>query len=342
MLGAGICGYQKPYSGPSSAGYEVRANSGREVCVAPAFHDGDHDFRPASSLPKEPSIPASVFLDMQKKAYEEFHNAVKEGIESEGPTPAGTAEDLLAKARGGNVPEHHGGAHEAGPSDRAGLDNGRPAQPAGDDRLPQDAPAGEERRVDSGRIESGRVRSPLLSRPRTEKQDSDEYKTPKELFEKLNRAFGPFTLDGASSHSNHLCAEYLTKEHDAPSLHVGKHRVWLNPPYSRGNPDRFMGWALAEVKRGAPVFCCLVPAYTAEGWWREHVEREGAETIRGPDDIWSSVYEGMRFTWREFEDGIKVGVHFLAGRLAFAEGDDDKADTARFSSAVVVYRRAER
>jgi phage N-6-adenine-methyltransferase len=180
-------------------------------------------------------------------------------------------------------------------------------------------------------------RSPLLSRPRTEKQDSDEYRTPRALYDKLDRIFGPFTLDVAASQSNHLCAEYLTKEHDAPSLHVGTHRCWNNFPYSRGNPERFMGWALAEVLRSAPLFCNLGPAYTAEGWWQRHVERKGLQSMA----VWEGIEEGMRFTWRSFLDDVAVGVHFIDGRVPFAEGDqpEEEAGPARYSSAVVVYRR---
>lgn len=186
----------------------------------------------------------------------------------------------------------------------------------------------------------GAPRSPLLSRPRTEKQDSDEYRTPRPLFDALNRAFGPFTLDVAASDSNHLLPEYLTEEDDAPSLHVGTHVCWNNFPYSRGNPMRFMSWALAEVKRSSPLFCNLGPAYTAEGWWQLNVERPSVEEVA----IRSETREAMRFTVRSFVDGIEVWVHFVDGRVAFAEEGEDpeEAGPARYSSAVVVYRRLQR
>jgi len=181
------------------------------------------------------------------------------------------------------------------------------------------------------------TRSPLLGRPRSDKQDSDEYKTPPELFAKLDRAFGPFTLDVASTDANHLCPEYLTKEHDAPTLHVGKHRCWNNFPYSRGNPMRFTKWALEQVARSSPLFCNLGPAATAEGWWQENVERRGVKEVA----IRSEWREGMRFTVRTFWDEIEVWTHFIDGRVPFAEGDQrpDEAGPARFASAVFVYRR---
>lgn len=178
-------------------------------------------------------------------------------------------------------------------------------------------------------------RSPLLSRPRTEKQDSDEYKSPRPLFEKLDRAFGKFTLDVAASATNHLVAEYLTKADDAPSLHVGTHVCWMNPPYSRGNLARFMGWALAEVQRSCPLFCCLVPAYTSESWWQKNVFIGAAAAV---GEIWA---EGMCFSWRSFGP-LEVWTHFIDGRLSFCEGDEQEADTARYASAVIVYRKSQK
>lgn len=181
-------------------------------------------------------------------------------------------------------------------------------------------------------------RSPLLSRPRTEKQDSDEYKSPRPLFDKLDLAFGRFTLDVAASDSNHLLPEYLTKADDAPSLHVGTHVCWNNPPYSRGNLKRFLRWAQGEVQRSSPLFCNLVPSYTSEGWWTEYVKRQGLRPIA----VYETVAEDMDFVWRRFADGIEVGVHFVDGRLSFCEGEDQKADTARYASSVVIFRRVSR
>lgn len=177
---------------------------------------------------------------------------------------------------------------------------------------------------------------------------SDEWSTPGDLFDRCNAAFGPFTIDAASSPANHLCPEFLTKRHDAPSLNVGAHRCWMNPPYSRGNLARFMRWALVQTVRSAPVFCCLVPAYTAEGWWIANVASP-TEPFESPQlklpavnlgvrlGIEEDTHEGMLFIWRRWRR-LSIGVHFIPGRVHFTEADGSTGP-ARYSSAVVVYQR---
>lgn len=83
----------------------------------------------------------------------------------------------------------------------------------------------------------------------------DEFGTPQDLFDILNKEF-KFVLDAAASDKNHKCRRYYTKEKNAlvqPWYH-GRHKgnVFCNPPYSRkkGNNPGILGWcqkALREV-----------------------------------------------------------------------------------------------
>ena len=50
--------------------------------------------------------------------------------------------------------------------------------------------------------------------------DKDNWCTPQDLFNELDREFG-FVLDAAADDKNHKCAKYYTKEQDALS------RSWL-------------------------------------------------------------------------------------------------------------------
>lgn len=168
---------------------------------------------------------------------------------------------------------------------------------------------------------------------------SDEWSTPRPLYNRLNRAWGPFTLDVASSAKNHLCPEYLTKAMDAPRLHVGTHRCWDNPPYSRGNLARFMRWALTETVRSAPVFCNLVPHYTSEGWWQDNVAAPKLD-LGVRLGIEEEEREGMTFVGRHWER-LSIWTHALAGRVAFVEASG-ATGPARFASAIVVYERPNR
>ena len=42
---------------------------------------------------------------------------------------------------------------------------------------------------------------------------SDEWETPEEVYEELNKEFG-FTLDPCATENNHKCSKYFTKELD--------------------------------------------------------------------------------------------------------------------------------
>ena len=60
---------------------------------------------------------------------------------------------------------------------------------------------------------------------------SNEWETPKELFDKLNNEF-KFTLDAAASDQNHKCERYFTIEEDGLKQNWAGERVWCNPPCS--------------------------------------------------------------------------------------------------------------
>jgi len=98
---------------------------------------------------------------------------------------------------------------------------------------------------------------------------NDHWQTPRPLFDELDREFG-FQLDAAASESNALCASYLTEEDDALQLSWRElaERVWINPPYSRGNLPAFLEKAVKEAQHGCTVVA-LVPADTSTKWWHE-------------------------------------------------------------------------
>lgn len=166
-----------------------------------------------------------------------------------------------------------------------------------------------------------------------ELSSSDEWSTPRVIFEQLHEKYR-FTLDGAASGLNARLPNYLTKEMDALSLNVGKHRVWLNPPYSRGNLYRFVTWARRQAQKGALV-CCLVPAYTCERWWQNSVFNADAMDLGGYVGTEGDTDEiGLWTTYRW--KSLEVSVHFPAGRLKFVEASG-ATGPARFSSAVLVF-----
>ena len=97
---------------------------------------------------------------------------------------------------------------------------------------------------------------------------SDLYSTPPELFQELDRRFGPLTLDVCALPENAKCPSYFTPEQDGLKQ-PWTGRCWCNPPYGR----TIRRWLLKAVKSalaGATVVC-LLPARVDTRWWHELV-----------------------------------------------------------------------
>ena len=145
----------------------------------------------------------------------------------------------------------------------------------------------------------------------------DEWGTPQWLFDLLKKEFS-FQLDAAASDNNALCDEYFTEEQDALQYDWKDgdlcriDTVFLNPPYSAGNIDRFMQKAYEESQKGA-VVVCLVPCATDTKWWHNYAMK--AQEIR-----------------------------FIKGRVRFVGYDEDGkqvANSPTFSSCVVIFWKKE-
>jgi len=106
---------------------------------------------------------------------------------------------------------------------------------------------------------------------------NQEWETPDEIFEPLNKEFG-FTLDVAASQDNYKCARYWTREDDALSLPWGDEICWLNPPYRQVGV--WVKRAFQESLNGATVVC-LVQARTNTNWWHDYCMKGEVRFIRG-------------------------------------------------------------
>lgn len=128
---------------------------------------------------------------------------------------------------------------------------------------------------------------------------SDQWSTPQDLFDELDREFG-FTLDVCATAENAKCKSFYDRERDGLQQ-AWEGVCWMNPPYGNEIGD-WVRKARESAEAGATVVC-LVPARTDTGWWWNHC-RTGE-------------------------------VRFLRGRLRFGGGDTG----APFPSAVVVFGR---
>ena len=60
--------------------------------------------------------------------------------------------------------------------------------------------------------------------------ESNEWGTPQMFFDKLNRMYGPFTLDAAASDDNYKVERYYTKADNALSKNWSGNKVFLDSP----------------------------------------------------------------------------------------------------------------
>jgi phage N-6-adenine-methyltransferase len=81
---------------------------------------------------------------------------------------------------------------------------------------------------------------------------NDERRTPRWLFDRLNKVFH-FTLDAAASRDNALLPKFYTKEDNAFRQNWYGETVWCNPPYSRGQ-----GGLTAWVTKALPHKCAML------------------------------------------------------------------------------------
>lgn len=101
---------------------------------------------------------------------------------------------------------------------------------------------------------------------------ADDWRTPPEIFNKLNSEF-TFDLDAAANETNALVRPYLT---DALALEAwGGERIWLNPPYGR-MLEPFIRRAQQEAFNGK-IVVCLIPTRTRAAWWHEAVIGKATE-----------------------------------------------------------------
>lgn len=131
---------------------------------------------------------------------------------------------------------------------------------------------------------------------------SDEWSTPQETFDELNREFH-FSLDPCATDDNHKCHLYYTKDKDGLKHSWEGHRVFCNPPYS-------------DISN-----------------WVEKCYREGCK-----DNTLVVLLIPSRTDTKYFHDFIynRSEVRFIKGRLRFGE----ETENAPFPSMVVIFRGA--
>lgn len=134
------------------------------------------------------------------------------------------------------------------------------------------------------------------------------WETPQELFDQLDAEFH-FTLDAASSATNHKCQKYYTVEDSAFDHEWGGGTVFCNPPYGKAIAE-WVRKCSAEASRKDTLVVMLLPARTDTRWFQQFILN-------------------------------RAEVRFLKGRLRF-ETNGIPGGPAPFPSMIVVMRTGER
>ena len=100
--------------------------------------------------------------------------------------------------------------------------------------------------------------------------NSNEWETPKELYDLLNGRYGPFTLDPCATKANAKCSKFYTKNNDGLRKSWADEVVFMNPPYGR-EIGRWIEKAYRESRSGVQRIVCLIPARTDTTYWHNYI-----------------------------------------------------------------------
>lgn len=129
---------------------------------------------------------------------------------------------------------------------------------------------------------------------------SNEWATPRSLFEELDREFH-FDLDPCATPENAKCKRFYTIEDDGLTQNWGGCRVFCNPPYGR-EIGKWVKKCFEESQRGT-LCVMLIPARTDTAYFHDYIYHKAKE------------------------------IRFLRGRLHFNEAKQG----APFPSMIVIF-----
>ncbi len=105
----------------------------------------------------------------------------------------------------------------------------------------------------------------MVFNTRTE-NSKDHWETPQYFYDLLDKEFG-FTLDAASSDSNHKCENYFTEKEDGLVQSWTYHNVFCNPPY-----DAIDKWIEKGFREGQKTLVVmLIPVRTDTQYWHKYI-----------------------------------------------------------------------
>ena len=106
------------------------------------------------------------------------------------------------------------------------------------------------------------------------KSKSEEYETPKEIFEPLQKEF-QLELDVCATKENTKRELFLTKEEDALTKNWNKN-FWMNPPFGR-NLKKWIQKAYEESVKHKVNGVLILPVRSNTHWWHKYIIDTKAE-----------------------------------------------------------------
>jgi phage N-6-adenine-methyltransferase len=129
----------------------------------------------------------------------------------------------------------------------------------------------------------------------------DMWRTPDEIFKPLHDEFR-FTLDPCCEIGTSKCLQFFTPDDDGLKQHWAFQRVFCNPPYSRGNIDKWVEKCYYESEFNGALVVALLPVSTSSKWFHNYI-------------------------WKVAD------IRFIKGRVKFVGAES----TAPFSSMIVIW-----
>lgn len=93
-----------------------------------------------------------------------------------------------------------------------------------------------------------------------------EWETPKDFFDRLNRAFN-FTLDPCANEKNKKCKKFFSVKDNGLSKSWDNERVFMNPPYGR----EISKWVKKASEARGGVVVCLLPSRTDTKYFHDYI-----------------------------------------------------------------------
>lgn len=105
-------------------------------------------------------------------------------------------------------------------------------------------------------------------------KNSDEWETPQDTFNALNREFS-FTVDVCATEENAKVPYFFSKEENGLSCSWKGETVWCNPPYSKAKD-----WVKKASESEAQVVVMLLAARTCTKWFHEYLYQKPNVELR--------------------------------------------------------------